>query len=266
MKTLFMSWFAWGAVACWAIAFVLYLIPKTRDRYAPAMSILGVACGAALLTYLWITLGRPPMRTLGETRWWYAVLVPTMALLIGWRFRTHALAFPSLPMAIAFAMFNLLNPEFMDRTLMPALQSPWFIPHVVVYIVGYAALGISSMLAAWVIAKRLFLKRAIVPRDVDLPHTMVMVGFPLLSAGLLFGAVWGKVAWGHYWTWDPKETWAALTWVAYLVFLHLKVKHPLKPTISLAFLLVGFGVLMMTWFGVNYLPSAQESMHTYTMN
>jgi ABC-type transport system involved in cytochrome c biogenesis permease subunit len=167
-------------------------------------------------------------------------------------------------MGALFASINLRHPEYMDKTLMPALQSPWFVPHVVVYMLAYSALGLSCGVAAWNWGKRCLRKEAVGLEDVELPHRLVLVGLPLLTCGLLFGAFWAKEAWGHYWTWDPKETWAFLTWSAYLVYLHIRLRHALQPKLNLSLLVVGFLVMMVCWFGVNYLPVAQESVHTYT--
>lgn len=253
-----------AALGSWAVAAGVYALPKRKEWVADAVAMLGVFFGALLIATLWVSLGRPPMRTLGETRWWYAICVPLMGLLIGWRFQTRVLAIPSMLMGALFALINLQHPEYMDRTLMPALQSPWFVPHVVVYMVAYSALGLSSLVAAWNLAGRWLKKSAVTQEDVDVPHRLVLVGLPLLTCGLLFGALWAKEAWGHYWTWDPKETWAFLTWLSYLVYLHLKHKHPVKPVMNLMTLILGFVVLMGCWFGVNSLPTAQESVHTYT--
>lgn len=252
------------ALGSWIAASGAYIIDKKRPWIGDLLAMAGILAGALFLTSLWITLERPPMRTLGETRWWYAVLVPAIGTLVGWRFGTKALAIPSCLMGALFAAINLAHPEYMDRTLMPALQSPWFIPHVVVYMVAYAALGLSSLVGAWNLVKRALAKQPVTPADVELPHKLVMVGLPLLTFGLLFGAFWAKEAWGHYWTWDPKETWAFLTWAAYLTYLHVRHRHAMKPTLNIAILIVGFAVLMGCWFGVNYLPTAQQSVHTYT--
>lgn len=237
---------------------------RVSARTGDLLMALGVACGVLLLASLWTTLDRPPLRTLGETRWWYAVSVPTLSLLIGWRFKTMALAVPGCLMGAMFALVNLQHPEYMDRTLMPALQSPWFVPHVVVYMLAYAALGLSSLLGAWALVRSWVKREPLGPESVEIPHRMVLVGLPLLTLGLLFGAFWAKEAWGHYWTWDPKETWAFLTWAAYLVYLHVHARHSLRPALNIGLLVVGFGVMMLCWFGVNYLPTAQESVHTYT--
>lgn len=252
------------AFGSWVAASGAYALGKKRTLAGDVLAVLGVLAGALLLGGLWITLDRPPMRTLGETRWWYAVLVPTLGLLIGFRFQTRALAIPACLMGAMFAFVNLRHPETMDRTLMPALQSPWFVPHVVVYMLAYSALGLSSLLGAWALVRSWVRRVPVSTEDADVPHRMVLVGLPLLTAGLLFGAFWAKEAWGHYWTWDPKETWAFLTWAAYLVYLHVRSRHALKPAMNLGLLVVGFVVLMLCWFGVNMMPTAQESVHTYT--
>ena len=99
--------------------------------------------------------------------------------------------------------------------------------------------------------------------------------------GIVMGALWAKQAWGDYWTWDPKETWAAATWLSYLLYLHLRqgqgsalpsVTEPVEVTSysgkslrrTLFLLIFSFLLLQMCWWGVNYLPSAQGfSLHTY---
>ena len=254
------------AVGSWAAAAIAYAFRDKGKKYGDVLAMLGVLAGALLLGSLWVTLDRPPLRTLGETRWWYAVLVPALGLLIGWRFNTRALGIPACLMGAMFAFINLQNPDYMDKTLMPALQSPWFVPHVVVYMLAYSALGLSSLIGAWTWISRKIKKQQLEVHDVDLPHRLVMVGFPLLTCGLLFGAFWAKEAWGHYWTWDPKETWAFLTWIAYLCYLHVKTRHALKPGLNITLLVIGFAVLMLCWFGVNYMPTSQESVHTYTQS
>ncbi|MCR5159386.1 MAG: cytochrome c biogenesis protein CcsA [Prevotella sp.] len=73
-----------------------------------------------------------------------------------------------------------------------------------------------------------------------------------------------KEAWGHYWSWDPKETWAAITWFAYLVYIHYRQIPTHHPKLALWILIVAFILLQMCWWGINYLPAAQgSSVHVY---
>ena len=100
----------------------------------------------------------------------------------------------------------------------------------------------------------------------DITDNLVYVGLAFLTIGMLFGALWAKEAWGHYWSWDPKETWAAITWLAYLVYVHYRQLPRHHERLALWMLIGSFVLLQMCWWGINYLPSAQgSSVHTYNM-
>jgi ABC-type transport system involved in cytochrome c biogenesis permease subunit len=145
---------------------------------------------------------------------------------------------------------------------MPALQSPWFIPHVLVYLFSYAVLAASSIVAikGWYDN----LKGNFNIETLKLADNLVYIGFSFLTLGLLFGALWAKEAWGHYWTWDPKEVWAFLTWMGYLIYIHYRHFHLNNSKQAISILALAFVVLLVCWFGVNYLPVANTSVHTYT--
>jgi ABC-type transport system involved in cytochrome c biogenesis permease subunit len=165
-------------------------------------------------------------------------------------------------MAGIFLVINYMNPETYSKTLMPALQSPWFIPHVLVYLLSYAVLAASSIVAikGWYDN----LKGNFNIETLKLADNLVYIGFSFLTLGLLFGALWAKEAWGHYWTWDPKEVWAFLTWMGYLIYIHYRNFHPNNSKQAISILALAFVVLLGCWFGVNYLPVANTSIHTYT--
>ena len=112
-----------------------------------------------------------------------------------------------------------------------------------------------------------FKKKEIERKEMDLCDNLTYVGLAFMTLGMLTGAIWAKEAWGHYWAWDPKETWAAATWFAYLVYIHFRLGKPLKARPELIILLVSFVLLQMCWYGINYLPAAQGvSVHTYNLN
>ena len=89
------------------------------------------------------------------------------------------------------------------------------------------------------------------------------LGFSFLVLGMLTGAVWAKEAWGHYWSWDPKETWAFVTACAYLVYLHARVRHA-RSLAVLWLLPAAFALLLVAWLGVSFIPAAQQSVHVYS--
>ena len=146
----------------------------------------------------------------------------------------------------------------MAKELPPALQSPWFIPHLIVYMAGYAILATATVLVLYML---IFRKKEPVMESID---SLVYTGLAFLTFGMLFGALWAKEAWGHYWSWDPKETWAAITWLCYLVYLHFRKARPSDRRTACRILLFAFVCLQMCWWGINYLPSARgHSVHTY---
>ena len=181
-----------------------------------------------------------------------------MALEVLWR-RLRTATRKALWAYLGLAVFASLFAYFFfdsynTKTLVPALQSPWFAPHVFVYIFAYTLLGVAVVIAWWKLA-----------------DDLVYISLAFLTIGMLFGALWAKEAWGHYWSWDPKETWAAITWIAYLVYIHYRLmskaksQQPGAKRLAFWMLITSFVLLQICWWGINYLPSAQgSSVHTYS--
>lgn len=260
-----MSWehfiyFAIVAVVLWAAgAFAAW---KDKRRMAYTATIIGLAVFFAFIVGIWLSLHRPPLRTMGETRLWYSFFLPLAGFLVYSRWHYKWILTFSTILATVFVCVNILKPEIHSTTLMPALQSPWFAPHVIVYMFAYAMLGAAAVMAAYLL---FFKKMAVTDEEMDISDNLVYVGLAFMTVGMLFGALWAKEAWGHYWSWDPKETWAAITWLAYLVYVHYRRMPSHSRNLSLWVLLVAFVLLQVCWWGINYLPSAQGvSVHTYS--
>lgn len=254
-------YFATPAVLLWMLG--AWAAWKSRGRAAFALTAAGLLVFFSFIVAIWISLERPPLRTMGETRLWYSFFLPLAGIIVysRWRYK-WILSFSTL-MAIVFICVNLFKPEIHNKTLMPALQSPWFAPHVIVYMFAYALLGAAAVMAAYLL---FFKKRGVAAEEYAICDNLVYVGLAFMTVGMLFGALWAKEAWGHYWSWDPKETWAATTWLAYLVYIHYRQMPVHRPRTALVILLVAFVLLQVCWWGINYLPSAQaSSVHTYNM-
>lgn len=243
-----------GAVLAWKSekSYLVYLLTG-----------IGLVTFFAFIAGLWISLERPPMRTMGETRLWYSFFLPLAGLITYSRWKYKWILSFSAILSCVFICINIFKPEIHNKTLMPALQSPWFAPHVIVYMFAYAMLGAAVVMSIYL----LWLKKKTIDRkEMELSDNLVYVGLAFMTLGMLFGALWAKEAWGHYWSWDPKETWAAATWFAYLVYIHFRLHQPRTYRKALVIMLVAFVSLQMCWYGINYLPSAQGvSVHTYNM-
>jgi cytochrome c-type biogenesis protein CcsB len=283
---------AYSSIILLTTAFVILFFPVKNKLKITLVNILIISTLiilASFITNLWIHLERPPIRTLGETRLWYAFFISLVGLITfnRWKYYWFA-AFTSL-MSIVFILINLAHPENYNKTLMPALQSYWFVPHVIVYILSYAILGVSWLVAINGLIKSytklnffgkiisillypiFFIidmlseeKNEDSKKILQMADNIVYIGFALLTLGITFGALWAKEAWGNYWTWDPKETWALLTFLVYLIYMHLRTLHKNKTKIHLWILSISFVFLLSAWFGVNYMPSAKNSVHTYS--
>ncbi|MBR2229499.1 MAG: cytochrome c biogenesis protein CcsA [Prevotella sp.] len=191
----------------------------------------------------------------------YMMLAGTVLLVLYTRWRMKRLLPIGVLLVVALAIVSYLIPVFRSN-LVPALQSPWFYPHILVYIVCYSLMGVAAVIAIYGLIKRP-LPSYISP----LTSSLVYVGLIFMTFGMMFGAFWAKEAWGHYWSWDPKETWAAITWLSYLVYIHYRLLPRHKERLALWMLIISFVLLQMCWWGINYLPSAQgSSVHTYQTN
>lgn len=150
-------------------------------------------------------------------------------------------------------------------TLVPALRSLWFFPHILIYMLAYSLLAIALVVAIGSVwqahRQRQDDKFASLP-IVQWTRCLLVSASSLLLIGMLCGAVWAKEVWGDYWMWDAKECWAAVTWLITLLVSHIPTRK-LSRGWLLVVIALSFASMQITWYGVNYLPSAQYSMHTY---
>lgn len=249
-------YFAVVAVLLWAVG--AWAAWKDKKGVAFGATGAGLLVFFSFIVLMWISLERPPLRTMGETRLWYSFFLPLAGITVYSRWKYKWILSFSTVMALVFICINLFKPEIHSKTLMPALQSPWFAPHVIVYMFCYAVFGVATLMAIYM----LYTNKMEGSEGVD---NLVNVGLAFMTIGMLFGALWAKEAWGHYWSWDPKETWAAITWFAYLVYIHYRRLPNCNQRLALWVLIGSFVLLQMCWWGINYLPSAQgASVHTYS--
>ena len=247
-------YFAIASIGASLAASVLALCDKRK--IAIGLSVTASLALAGFIGMLWISLERPPLRTMGETRLWYSFFAGIAGLITYLRWRYKWILSFSTVLSTVFILLNLLKPEIHDQTLMPALQSPWFIPHVTVYMFSYSLLGCAFLIGV----VRLFKKDDEFFRAAD---TLVYIGVAFLTFGMLSGSIWAKSAWGHFWNWDPKETWALITWLVYLLYIHLRLYRRNNVKLLCFLLIFAFACLQMCWWGINFLPSAADSIHVY---
>lgn len=218
--------------------------PRALSRTGRKAAALRILYGAAflgavaMLVHRGLSTGHPPMQNMYEFLMCTAAMLPVLTFVSAKSDGQDTLLVDSALLALVMVPVAF----FMDgsaRRLMPALQSPFFVPHVGAYVVGYVLL----VRAAFGAGRRL-----------------VGVGFFLLTLGLVLGAAWGKVCWGNWWQFDPKEMWSLATWFVYAVHFHLRPR--LSPAADCAFLAAGAAmvVLTLTWINLSRLFTG---MHSY---
>jgi cytochrome c-type biogenesis protein CcsB len=160
---------------------------------------------------------------------------------------------------LAYASFGGANANI--QPLMPALKSNWLLIHVMTAFLGYAAFTVGFGAALLYLAQEKQ-PRATLPAPPVLDRLLyraTMLGFLLLTFGILTGAVWAETAWGRYWSWDPKETWSLITWMIYAALLHARLLKGWHGRRIAWLAVIGFLAVIFTYLGVNYLPS----LHAY---
>lgn len=257
--------------AVYAVSLVCALPGPLRRRRGFA-HLGATLLGAALLLNLgiivtaWIDGGRPPFKTLFETMVFYPLCVAAVTLLLVRLHGLYLLVPASSAVCLAGLVYALARPDLERVNLPPALQSAWFVPHVVTYFISYAALFASAALAVIELGRgRWWLKQSEESYEEHANHAAIF-GLVTLTLGLIMGGMWGKYAWGDYWSWDPKENWALVTWLAYLLYFHLRRMEGWQGRRSMVVLSLAFGAVVFTYLGMNLLPQAKDSLHTYSSN
>jgi ABC-type transport system involved in cytochrome c biogenesis permease subunit len=157
--------------------------------------------------------------------------------------------------ALLILSIILLMPQQIGQTapLMPALKSPWLTVHVITAVIAYSAFTLAAGIAI------IQLRHAVKEEDTFI-YRITASGFAMLSLSIVLGAIWAEQVWGSYWTWDPKETWALITWIIYAIYLHLHRQRDWRGNKARILIIAGFILVLFTFFGVNYLL---PGLHSY---
>jgi ABC-type transport system involved in cytochrome c biogenesis permease subunit len=256
--TLPILWFIipWVAIGFSLVASMLALFDKRR------VALFFGVCVPLLIFILiggqWILTLKPPMSTVSDTRLWYSFFASLAALFtyLRWKYR-WVISFSTVLVSV-FLILAMRSGNLSDATLVPALQSPWFMPHVTVYMFSYSLMGCAFLIGMVALFKKQSALEMLKSAD-----TLVYIGMAFLTFGMLSGSIWAKDAWGHFWSWDPKETWALITWLVYMLYIHLRIYRKGSVRLLCVLLIFAFACLQMCWWGVNLLPSAADSVHVY---
>jgi len=211
---------------------------------------------AGWVAFRWKTAGHAPMANQYESM---VFLAFTAAWIVPFfrRARPWMLAVAGLAIVVMLGIAALLHAPV--APLMPALQSNWLLIHVAITMASYAAFVLSAFAAAWLLVRGRVPGPDVAELDLFCART-IEVGVLLLALGIITGAVWANEAWGTWWGWDPKETWALITWIVYAVAIHLRRLRGWRNEKFAWMSILGMVSVGFTYFGVNYLLSG---LHSY---
>ncbi|HYD78212.1 MAG TPA: c-type cytochrome biogenesis protein CcsB [Paucimonas sp.] len=166
--------------------------------------------------------------------------------------------------AVGFLLWYMVSREAADiQPLVPALQSWWMKIHVPANFIGYGTFALAAMVAiAYLFKSHGKLVDRLPPLEVldDVMYKAIAVGFAFFTIATILGALWAAEAWGGYWSWDPKETWALIVWLNYAAWLHMRLMKGLRGKVAAWWAIVGLLVTTFAFLGVNMFLSG---LHSY---
>nr|YP_002600969.1 heme attachment to plastid cytochrome c [Pyramimonas parkeae]ACJ71073.1 heme attachment to plastid cytochrome c [Pyramimonas parkeae] len=246
---------------------------KTIGKWLKQFGFLGILianfASAGLLICRWILSGHFPLSNLYESLIFLGWALSFVQILLEKNVSTEenfigVIFSPVLLFISGFAALSLPTQMQEITPLIPALKSNWLMMHVSIMMLSYATLLAGSLMAfVFLLISKGDSKQSGISMTLlldQLSYRTLGIGFPLLTLGILSGAVWANEAWGSYWSWDPKETWALITWFIFAIYLHLRITYGWqgkKPAIIAS---LGFLFIWICYLGVNLFGSG---LHSY---
>ncbi|MCD6527444.1 MAG: c-type cytochrome biogenesis protein CcsB [Desulfuromonas sp.] len=240
------------------------------DRWGRMALLVAFAMHTVTLVARYVEAGYTPVTNLHESLSFFAWALAGTFLVIDWRLRMSVLAATTSTLILVMMLFGSLLPMHVQE-LNPALDSLWLPVHISLAFLGNAVFTVAFVAAVFYLLQERMLKSkkfsALYYRLPSL-ETLDMInyrcltfGFPLMTMGIISGAVWAESAWGTYWSWDPKEAWALITWFFYAALLHGRMTTGWRGRRAAIFAIIGFALLLFTFLGVNLLL---PGLHSYT--
>ena len=271
---------------------LISLFKKSLSAFVSSTTIIVNFLLASQLVCRWIISSHFPISNLFESLCFLSWGLTLGQLLLQKEYKSQVIpcvAIPATLITLGFACFVLPDNLRMASNLVPALRSSWLVMHVSVVMLSYSALIIGSLLSTSVLIidnkKPLQIRSNSIgiggyknfnssnsnqfAIESDFSHSekldtlsyrSILIGFFLLTLGLITGAIWANEAWGTWWSWDPKETWAFISWIFYASYLHMRISKGWQGRKPAILATTGFFVVLICYLGVNYLG---VGLHSY---
>ena len=267
------------SMGIYLLGFVGYLVYVTSKngrvgKVSTGLLTAGLLFHSLGLIFRWMEThqtgyGYVPLSNMYESLIFFSWTIVLVYLILETKYQQKVIGLFVTPFAfLAIALTSIIPGVNAKITpLVPALQSNWLTLHVTTCFFGYASFAVSFGISLLYLIREKKDTQGSGPTWLPSPSVLdeinykaIVIGFPMLTLGIITGAAWANYAWGSYWTWDPKETWSLITWFVYAAFLHARVTRDWRGRKAAILSLVGFAAVLFTYFGVNYLISG---LHSY---
>jgi len=250
------------------------------SRLATATAYIGLYAGGSALMLRWyesyllsIEIGHAPVSNLYEVFILLFCITTAVYLALERRYQARAMGAFVMPLVSAGVFFGIwlsAHGHAEIKPLVPALQSYWMKIHVPMNFIGYGSFavacgaGMAYLVREWLERRgknsRLLTVFPTLDQLDQLAYKAVAIGFPAFTLATILGAAWAAEAWGGYWSWDPKETWALIVWLVYGAYLHMRISHGWQGRSLAWWTVIGFLVTLFCFVGVNMYLSG---LHSY---
>jgi len=261
------------AIWCYGIALVILLAAHLRKggrklrNIGVAIALVGLAFQAAGIVMRCVIAGRPPVTNMYESIIWVSFAVSFFGMIFFTRYRTPVYLLAALPVTLIALLLVHQMPIAMPSSidpLVPVLRDNfWLTVHVLTITLSYAAFALAmgfGHILLWRYARNPATARADAPMHFWL-YRVLQLGVLLLAAGTILGGVWANYSWGRFWGWDPKETWALIALLCYILTLHGRLAGWWSEFGLVVASVVCFLAVLMAWYGVNFVLG--KGLHSY---
>ena len=252
---------------------------KTTGLVGSLLAYAGLAVHTVAIGLRWkesyaMGFGHAPLSNLYESVVFFSWTIILIYMFIDMKYKYRIVGAFVVPFALLAMAWAQLGMNTGIEPLVPALQSNWLLYHVITCFLGYAAFAVACGVSIMYLIKAHHegnssnaasaggLMSLFPPTRVldDLNYRAIMIGFPLLTIGIITGAAWANYAWGTYWSWDPKETWSLIVWFVYAAFLHARFTRGWVGKRAAWLSIIGFAATIFCYLGVNLFLSG---LHSY---
>lgn len=254
-----------------AIFYLIYIFKGKTGKTGTYITLLGLGFTSVCLAVRWKMTGNIPLSNIFEFGLFSIWGIVLIFLITQWKYEIKTVGSFLLPMVTVFLAWLTFKQDPTNVSpLMPALRSYWLHIHVLIAVIAYGALTVSFAIAFMYLVKD-FSTKSNSPNKLlqsfpeleimeKVTYKIIIFAMPLLTLVIITGAIWAEKAWGNYWSWDPKETWALITWLIYAVYLHVRFIKGWQGRKAMTLAIMGFAAVLFTFFGVTYLL---PSLHSY---